>query len=81
MEAWPESGVAPYTLDSIINAAPAASSDAPVDTNVLLLIASLDDITPPFMASATSITRMDFSATRKSGDGYQILKTVVGIEI
>lgn len=48
MEAWPESDVAPYTRGSIISAAPAASRDAPLDTNALLVIVFLDDITPPF---------------------------------
>ncbi|HEY5931335.1 MAG TPA: hypothetical protein VIT63_00375 [Nitrospira sp.] len=65
MDAWTESGVTPYALGCINNEAPAASKDAPVDTNALLLIVLLDDITPPFMAYTEYIKRMDFSTDSK----------------
>lgn len=58
--------------------APAATNDAPDDRNDLLPIVLLFDITPPFSWLAVHV-HVAVAAQKPEG-GYQILRTVVGIE-
>jgi hypothetical protein len=60
-----------------MNEAPVAISDAPVDRNVLLLKVLIAGMTPPFRGLRFASI---FLAQRNPTKGYQILKTVVGIE-
>jgi len=59
-----------------MNEAPVAISDAPVDRNFLLLKVLIAGMTLPFRGLSFASTFL----AQRNPKGYQILKTVVGME-